>query len=71
MKQIVFYPSGYGHFSVRIVFRNKTYEAVTTNTMAIDRINNTDITDKTHYLGYTRAQAVQTLYNHVKRANGL
>ena len=62
---------GRGHYRVKFIIRNKMRSAVTTNTTAIDRINNDEVSDKTERYGYTLKQALQTLYKEVKRANGL
>jgi hypothetical protein len=72
MKQIDIQFSGYGHFKVTTTYRGKQYSTVTTNTLAIDRYRNTDISDRAHaQMGQTRNQAATALYNEIKRANNL
>lgn len=65
-------PVGYGHFEVSIIFRNKAYKAVTTNTGAIDRINSRDtLPNRAIHCGYTYRQAEAMLFNEVKSKNNL
>ena len=47
MKQIDIQLSGcgYGHFLITTTYRGKQYSTVTTNTLAIDRYRNTDVSD--------------------------
>lgn len=61
----------YGHFKIGFVWRGKEYYSVTTNTMAIDRIDDEmpERTNKDYYV--TQKQALTDLYNEVKRANGI
>ena len=61
----------YGHFRVGFKFRGKEYYTITTNTMAIDRIDDEmpTRTNKDYYV--TQKQALTDLYNEVKRANGI
>lgn len=71
MKKIEIQAAGYGHFRVTVGYRGKQYSAVTTNTRAIDRYNNDDISKKRIELNYTQAQAAKALYKEVKRAHSL
>lgn len=72
MKNIQITFAGYGHFTISTTFRGKEYKTVTTNTQAIDRYRDTDKADHTRgELGMTRNQSATTLYNEIKRANGL
>lgn len=72
MRQIDIEFSGYGHFKITTTYRGKTRSTVTTNTMAIDRYRDTEITSRTRgELGMTRNQAATALYNEIKRANNL
>lgn len=60
----------YGHFKIGFVWRGKEYYSVTTNTMAIDRIDDMpERTNKDYYV--TQKQALTDLYNEVKRANDI
>lgn len=66
--------TGTGQYKVTILYRGKEYSGTTNNTLAIDRMREDD-----YFLGkrhpgriYTTAkQAAQSLYNEVKRQNGL
>lgn len=69
MKIINILPSDYGHFRITTTHRNKDIHTITTNTQAIDRYRDTDISSRTHAHGYTRNQAANTLYNEIVRAN--
>lgn len=60
---------GYGHFKVTILYRGKEYSCVTTNTMAIDKIGETNITPKEFYT--TEKHALRSLWDEVKRKNYL
>ena len=62
---------GRGHFKVGFTFRGKEYFTTTTNTMAIDRIDDEmpTRTNKDYYV--TQKQALTDLYNEVKRANDI
>ena len=69
--KISFRFSGYGHFKVTIEYRGQEYTCTTTNTMAIDRIN--DDNDGRSYEGFysTKKQALLSLWEECKRANHL
>ena len=72
MKPIYIYFSGYGHFRIFATYRGKQYSTVTTNTLAIDRYRDTDVPAKAKRDGWlTHKQAVNCLYNEIKRANNL
>ena len=60
---------GRGHFRVGFIFRNKKYYSITTNTLAIDRIDDELPQPEDYYT--TQKQALLSLYNEVKRANDL
>lgn len=62
---------GSGHWRVTIEYRGCYYSGTTTNSMAIDRFHNDEVSDRTSRYGYTAKQCLQTLYNDVKRANRL
>ncbi len=62
--------TGTGQYKVTITYRGKTYTGRTNNTLAIERLLvPAGRTPKCYYL--TAKQAVQSLYNDVKRQNGL
>ena len=63
--------TGSGHWRVAIEYRGEVYYGTTTNSMAIDRFHNEDVSDNTSRYGYTAKQCLQALYNDVKRANNL
>lgn len=67
-KQIV----GYGHYKVTFVYKGKEISCITTNTLALDRINSQDIyTPNMERYTYTEKQALQALYNECKEKNNL
>lgn len=70
MKTIETHPSGYGQYKISTFYHGKMYSTHTNNMPAIDRYR-----DSEHPLrkerGQTRAQAAQSLYNEIKRANSL
>ena len=61
----------YGHYTVSFLYRNKVYKCVTTNTLALDRLDdNLPNRIKTnHYV--TQNQALNSLYWEVKQKNNL
>ena len=62
---------GRGHFRVGFTFRGKEYFAITTNTMAIDRIDD-EMPERTNGAYYvTQKQALGALYGEVLRVNNL
>lgn len=69
---LVIESAGYGHKKVTILYRGKEYSHVTTNTLATDRLSeHAYISDREVSNSYTYKQALQALYNEVKRANDL
>ena len=60
----------YGHFKIGFIFRNKGYFTTTTNTLAIDRIDD-ELPERTEGYYTTQKQALLSLYNEVKKANDL
>lgn len=65
--------AGHGHWKVSVMYRGKEIRGITTNSTAIDRIRNTDLSDnlKGHY-SYTDSQARKALrreviINHLKQ----
>lgn len=56
-----------GHFRVSIYYRRRTYSTYSTNTLAYDRLRS-DISHKSIDCGYTYKQALQALYDFVKRS---
>lgn len=59
----------YGHYKVTIEYRNKEYSCVTTNTMAVDRMDDDYINHGMFYV--SPKQALIALYNECKRKNEL
>ena len=71
INRIEFCKTGYGHFKITIMFRGKKHACTTTNTMAIDRMQDEDTRiDKCAYYS-TVKQAATALYNECKQANNL
>lgn len=71
-ERVSFIRSGHGHFTVTIEYRGNKYNATSTNTIVIDRINNQDVSEMSiaNY-GYTLKQAYISLYDEVKIKNNL
>lgn len=64
--------AGSGHYNVRFTIRGKEYSATTTNTLATDRLQESGyLSPRAISCGYTERQAMQSLYDEVKRKNGL
>lgn len=63
--------SSYGCYYVGIIYRGKPYRCTSTNTQALDRINddNDGINNDAYYK--TKKQAFMSLYNECKQANNL
>lgn len=61
----------YGHFRIGFLIRGKEYYCITTNTMAIDRINEElpNVLRGAYYP--TQEQALSSLYSEVKQHNHL
>jgi len=62
-------PKGYGHFKTTIEFRGKKYSCTTTNTLAIDKIGDTNKTPKSFYT--TEKQALLSLWSECKSKNNI
>ena len=61
--------SGYGHFRVGFLMYGKECYTITTNTMALDRLDD-EMPERTPDGFYvTQKQALQSLYDEVKRDN--
>ena len=60
-----------GHFRVSIEYRGKCYSTTSTNTLALDRIHDQDISDTKVACSYTLKGAFQALWNECKRNNNL
>lgn len=61
----------YGHFKVGFTIRGKDYYCITTNTLALDRIDD-DLKDRENGRIYvTQKQALRSLYDEVKQKNNL
>ena len=60
--------TGYGHFRISFTIRGKEYTCTTTNTLAIDRVNDDDDNRQYGKFYETKKQALQALYNEVKQA---
>ena len=72
MKNINILFAGYGHFKITATYRAKEINAITTNTLAIDRYRDNESPAKARRDGWlTRAQAARSLYNEIKRANNI
>jgi hypothetical protein len=69
MKEINLRPSGHGHYRVTIEFRGKQYSAITDNMPLVDAYKNNE--GRENQGGYTKIQASNALFNHVKQANNL
>jgi hypothetical protein len=69
--KVSFSPSGHGHYKVSIEFRGKEYSSTTDNMPAIDAADRDD--DRRMIGDYyeTPKQALQSLYDEVKRKNDL
>lgn len=64
--------AGYGHKTIEIIYRGKSYSFITTNTLATDRLlEYGDISDRKCSGRYTLKQAYQCLWNEGKIKNGL
>lgn len=62
-------PLGSGHFRVGFLYRGGWIFAVTTNTRALDRLDD-ELPERDYDRYYvTQKQALQALYNEVKRKN--
>lgn len=70
-QRVSFRFGGYGHFRIEIEYRNYLYTALTTNTLALDRVNDNTLVDRARQNGYTRRQALLALYNECKLKNNL
>lgn len=62
---------GRGQFKVGFTFRGKEYFTTTTNTMALDRIDDNEPERVYGAIYVTQKQALQSLYWEVKRSNNL
>jgi hypothetical protein len=60
--------AGYGHFKVGFTIYGKPCYTVTTNTMALDRLDD-DMPQRTMSYYVTQRQALQSLYNEVRACN--
>ena len=58
--------AGYGRYKVVCMYRNQRIEGLTNNSLAYDRLRNTDISysSKSHY-GYTTLQALKSLRSEI------
>ena len=63
--------NGYGSYRITIEYRGQYYSCISHNSLAYDRIKNSDITDRVEAYGYTYKQACRSFYNECQRANGL
>lgn len=61
----------YGHFKIGFVIRGKNYHCTTTNTLAIDRIDDNLQHIERNRVYVTQKQALRSLYDEVKKANNL
>ena len=70
-KKVAFTFPDYRHYHITIIYRGKGYYYTSTNTSAIDRINddNDGINHDSYYK--TKKQALISLYNECKQANNL
>ena len=62
--------AGYGHFKVSFNYRSRDISCTTADTMAIDRLNDENEGRVNEGFYTTKKQALQSLYNECKRANG-
>jgi len=65
--------TGYGHYRISFYMYGKIRSCITTNTLAIDRINSEDYDCATNQKRFyaTVRQAYQALWNETKIANNL
>lgn len=61
----------YGHYSVTIKYRNRTYICTSTNSLAWDRIHSTDASPIEVVCSYTLRQAYLAFYNECRAKNNL
>lgn len=61
--------AGYGHYHITILFRNKVYTCVTTNSMAVDSMRSEGRTYGRYYV--TAKKALLDLWNECKSKNNL
>ena len=76
LSRVKFQQIGTGQYKVIITYRGKEYTGRTNNTLAIDRLHENEtlqyFTKRNAKSFYTTAkQAAQSLYDEVKRQNGL
>lgn len=63
--------SSYGTFSIYTTYYGKTYKTDTHNTLAIDRLTESDLHPRAERFTYTAAAAAKALYNEILTANRL
>lgn len=62
---------GCGNYKITIEYKSKFYSCTSHNSLAYDRIKNSDISDKAEACGYTYKQACLSFYNECKQNNDL
>lgn len=70
-RKVSFSFAGYGHKTISIEYRGKEYKCTSTNTLATDRINDTNDNYNKDSFFTTKKQAYLSLYNECKRKNDL
>lgn len=62
---------GYGQYEVRIKFRGKEYKCHSNNSLAYDRLDDPDHSEKWELCGYNNHRAWQSFYDECKMKNNI
>lgn len=63
--------NGYNSYDVEITYRGKSYRCKSNNSLAWDRLDGKELSDRAECYGYTNKGAWQSFYDECKRANNL